>query len=101
MQEKTFEFQFRRAELFLDRLQGTFLTDARPLTALFAFSENPVLVEEWAKLNYEPIEKGANWAQDKAWSSGYFVLSGKMPVQEAAGRVPAVRLSFFQQVFGL
>lgn len=94
MQEKTFEFQFRRAELFLDRLQGTFLTDARPLTALFAFSENPVPVEEWAKLNYEPIEKGANWAQDKAWSSGYFVLSGKMPVQEAAGRVPAVRLNF-------
>ena len=47
MQAKTFEFQKRRAELFLGRLQGEFLICPRELTAGCAFSEEPVPVGEW------------------------------------------------------
>ena len=94
MQAKTFEFQQRRAELFLGRLQGEFLICPRELTAVCAFSEEPVPVGEWGNLTYHPIRKGDNWGHNRAWSSGYFVLSGKMPMAESRGRVPAVRLNF-------
>ena len=61
MQAKTFEFQCRRAELFLERLQADYLIRPRDLEAVCAFSETAVPIGEWSSLEYHPIRKGDNW----------------------------------------
>jgi len=93
MQNKTFEFQMRRAELWLERVQSGYLVDARKLDAVYCAAADPVPLADWAKLDYRPIKLGECWNEDRPFSSGYFVLSGKF--EEAPnGRKAAVRLNF-------
>ena len=42
MQNKTFEFQLRRAELWLNRVQSEYLVDARKLDAVYCATADPV-----------------------------------------------------------
>ena len=75
----------KRITGFIDRLWTDVYEEKQPLSAKVAVSETPITYKEAMKLKYRPIKTGDLWG--KAWTTGWFKFSGKIPAEWAGAEV--------------
>ena len=93
MQKKEFDLLLTRARRWAGRLEHAWLETPQPLAAVCAVTPDRLPFAEGTGLPGKPVRVGDLWNDGKAWVSGWFKLSGRLP-EERAGRPVFVRLNF-------
>lgn len=81
----------KRIEAFYKRIKGELIETAIPFAVEFSHSRDPVPFSDRLKGEYAPIKEGENWG--KEWDSGWFRLTGEVPV-DWKGRTVVAQLNF-------